>query len=139
MLDFNNPQSENIFTASEYIGKLKSNCYEYVLMDFADRQQVFLEMISTSEELSEFSETAFPESLEKIKQLCDEIILEVNRLKVLNETTEPGKCNLCNGELSFLKTYDSGSTVNVPLCKDCSRPLIRKISELERPTGVWAI
>jgi DNA repair exonuclease SbcCD ATPase subunit len=139
MLDFNNPQSENIFTASRYIDQLKSNCYRYVLRDFIERQILFKEMISISEELSEFSETAFPESTEKISQLCDEVTEEIGKLQSLNEQAEPGKCKVCNGELSLFQTHYEGNVANVPLCADCGRSLILKISQLERPTGVWAI
>lgn len=122
-----------------YIDRIKGACYDYVLMDFEERQPVFRDMISNAEELLDFSETAFPESYDKIRQLTEELISEINKLQVMHEVTEEGRCNVCNGELSFLATYHRGSMANVPLCKDCSRPLIRKASELERPTGVWAI
>lgn len=139
MLDFNNPQSENIFTAAQYIDRLKGKCYDYVLLDFEERQPMFKDMISVCKELSEFSETAFPESMGKISQLCKEVIEEINKLEAMNPKTEPGKCKVCNGELSMFQTYHQGSTTNVCLCTDCARPLIRRISLLERPTGVWAI
>lgn len=139
MLDPDHPSSQHIFQASVYIDRIKGDCYEYVLMDFAERQPVFWDMISTAEELLDFSETAFPESCQKIRQLTEELIAEINKLQVMQETTEEGRCKVCNGELSFFQTYHKGSMANVPLCNSCSRPLIRKASELERPTGVWAM
>lgn len=139
MLDPNHHSSQHIFQASVYIDRLKGNCYEYVLMDFEERQSVFQEMISTVEELLDFSETAFPESHEKIRQLTEELIADIRNLREMHETTEEGRCKVCNGELSFFQTYHKGSMANVPLCYECSRPLIRKVSGLERPTGVWAM
>jgi hypothetical protein len=139
MLDPNHPSSQHIFQASVYIDRIKGDCYDYVLMDFTERQAVFNNMIATAEELLDFSETVFPESYEKISQLTEELIAEINKLQVMNEVTEAGRCKVCNGELSFFKTIHKGEMTNVPLCHGCSRPLIRKASELERPTGVWAI
>ena len=122
-----------------YIDQLKAACYDYVGMDFSERQPVFDGMISTAKELLNFSEDAFPESYEKIRQLTEELIHDITKLQAMQKPTEEGRCKVCNGELSFLATYHQGSMANVPLCKDCSQPLIRKISGLERPTGVWAI
>lgn len=139
MLDPDHPSSQHIFQASVYIDRIKGDCYEYVLMDFTERQAVFNNMIATTEELLDFSEAAFPESYEKISQLTEELIAEINKLQLMNENTEEGRCKVCNGELSFFKTIHKGEMSNVPLCNTCSRPLIRKASELEMPTGVWAI
>ncbi len=122
-----------------YIDRIKGNCYEYVLMDFDARQPVFREMVSTAEELLDFSETAFPESYEKIRQLTEDLIADISKLQAMHETTEEGRCKVCNGELSFFQTYHKGNMAHVPLCNGCSQPLIRKVSGLERPTGVWAI
>lgn len=139
MLDPNHPSSQHIFQASVYIDRLKGACYDYVQMDFEERQPVFSDMISTAEELLDFSETAFPESYEKIRQLTEELIVEIHKLQAMHETTQEGRCRVCNGELSFFQTYHNGSMTNVPLCNGCSRPLIRQVSGLERPTGVWAM
>lgn len=139
MLDENHPSSRHIFQASVYIDRLKGNCYDYVLMGFDERQMVFREMMSTVEELLDFSEDAFPESYEKIRQLTEELVADIHKLRLMNETTEEGRCKACNGELSFFQTYHKGSMTHVPLCHECSRPLLGKISGLERPTGVWAM
>jgi hypothetical protein len=139
MLDPDHPSSQHIFQASVYIDRLKGDCSDYVLMDFAERQPVFAGMITTAEELLDFSEAAFPESHEKIRQLTEELIEEINTLQVMNEATEAGRCKVCNGELSFFKTMHKGEMSNVPICNGCSRALIRKIAALESPTGVWAI
>lgn len=139
MLDPGHPFAQHIFQASVYIDRIKGDCYEYVLMGFDERQLVFRDMIATAEELLDFSETAFPESYEKIRQLAEDLIADINKLRAMHETTQEGRCQVCNGELSFFQTYYKGNMARVPLCKDCSQPLIRKVSGLERPTGVWAI
>jgi len=139
MLDYNNPQSENIYTASSYIDRMKTACYDCVLVDFAERQSIFKFIMTTAKELAEFSETAFPESIKNIAELCDEVIREAVKLSVSDQITEPGKCKICNGELVSFQTFHKGEMRNVPLCAQCSKPLIRMISALERPTGVWAI
>lgn len=139
MLDPDHPSSQHIFQASVYIDRIKTACYDYVLLGFAERQAVFKDMIATAEELLDFSETVFPESYEKIRLLTEELIAEINKLQLRDETTEAGRCMVCNGELTFFQTYHKGAMAQVPLCKDCSRPLLRKTSELERSTGVWAM
>lgn len=139
MLDPNHPSSRHIFQASQYIDRLKASCYDYVTMDFEQRQLLFKEMIATAEDLLDFSETAFPESYEKIRLLTEELIAEIGRLQVMHEKAAPGRCRVCNGELRFFRTFHNGMMTDVPLCKDCSRPLLRMVSALERPTGVWAI
>ncbi len=139
MLDPNHPSSRHIFLASQYIDRLKAACYDYVRMDVEERQPVFRDMISAIEELLDFSETAFPESYERIRQVAEALISEIHKMQEMHEITGEGRCKVCNGELSFLTTYHQGSMANVPLCKDCSRPFIRRAAELERLTGVWAI
>lgn len=139
MLDPGHPSSRHIFQASVYIDRLKVSCYDYVLLDFEERQPLFEDMIATAGELLDFSEAAFPESYEKIKELTVELLEEIHKLRRMSGVTEAGRCKVCSGELDSLTTYHQGSMTEVSLCKDCSRHLIRKISALERPTGVWAI
>lgn len=139
MLDEHSFEAKQIFQASVYIDRLRFLCYSYVLLDFEERQPLFEEMIATAHELLDFSETAFPESYERINDLTEGLLKEINKLQIIHAATGEGRCKVCNSELECITTHYQGRMTNVSFCRNCSRPLILIISELERPTGVWAI
>ena len=139
MLDEHHPGSANIFQASQYIDIIKGYCYEYAVLDFDRRQEIFQQMIQAAEALEGFSEIAFPESYETLARVCEELIRELHTLKAMNDHPEPGICKACGGELNYFKTWYEGETTQAPLCKTCGRSIIQKLTSLERLTGVWAI
>lgn len=139
MLDENHPGSANIFKASQYIDAIKGYGYEYAVLDFDQRQEVFQQMILVVEELAGFSEIAFPESYVKLALVCGELSQELHTLKAMNDHSEAGTCKVCGGELNYFKTWYKGELKQVPLCKTCGRSIIQKLTTLERLTGVWAI
>lgn len=139
MLDENHPGSANILQASQYIDTIKGYCYEYAVLEAGQRREVFRQMILAGEELAGFSEIAFPESYVKLALVCGELIRELHTLSVLDDQPEPGNCKVCGGALNYFKTWHEGEIRQAPLCETCGRPILQKLTALERLTGVWAI
>jgi hypothetical protein len=138
MLDINDPRTKLIFQAGGYIGRLKNACRLYILQSYEERQLTFERMKNECIQLAVFSETVFPDELQRIKHLVRQLTAEIDHLSLINNTTEPGKCTVCNEELHTIKTYVKEFPTMI-ICKNCPKKLSGFINDLEGPTEVMWI
>lgn len=139
MLNENSFESSLMVQAAVYIDRLKLACYDYVVQETPARQATFQGMIHTLDELQSFSETAFPESIDSIRQITEDIRHAIEKLANEDASGSGDTCRVCGGTLSTFETWCDGQPKVVPLCNGCSKPLLMQVARLERPTGVWAI
>jgi hypothetical protein len=138
MLNLNDPRTTIIFKASSYLDRLKIACRVFILQPFSERQSTFENMKKVCEEFLLFAQEHYPEQIEKISTLTHQLMDEIDKLALINKTSEKGNCTVCN---HVLQTRYSGVKEfgNITTCSHCPTPIIHLLNELEYPTGVWSI
>ena len=138
MMDQNDPRAGLIFEAAGFLGRIKKGCQQYIHEPFEKRQETFSEMKLECRELALFSETAFPDTLERIKELTFQIIHEIDLLSKPNDAAEPGRCTVCNSEVVTFKIMP-GKSDKMTYCPVCPEKICKLLNQLEIPTEVMWI
>lgn len=138
MLNLNDPRTTIIFQASSYLDHLKNACLVFIQQPFSERQTTFENMEKVCEELLLFAQDHYQEQYAKISTLTLQLMLEIDKLALINENSETGNCTVCNHELQT--TYSGVKEFgNITTCSHCPTPIIHILNELEYPTEVWSI
>jgi hypothetical protein len=138
MLDLNHPRTPIIFQASAYTDRIKNNCGRYTVAAFEQRRQLFLDMKVHCDELTAFCKIHFKKNAEAINRLADEIKLETEKLEVVDNDTDEGKCNVCNGNLFKYKSYVK-EWGHFYYCDNCPKQIVALCNRIDQLTDAWFI
>lgn len=140
MIDINNPNSEYIFEACGFLDRLKKYTREYILQSFEVRQETFEKMTSECDQLILFSEKNFKNESNEIEKLTNEVKLEIQKLKSINNKTDENNCTVCNAELKTIDTFIKDKDFRyITICEDCPNKIVDLLNKLEVLTGVMWI
>ncbi|ANF52341.1 hypothetical protein A0O34_18270 [Chryseobacterium glaciei] len=132
MINRKNPNSEKIFKASGYLGRINILCSQYILEPYEKRITTFTKMKSECKELNNFSKLHFEESKQTIYYLTNQIIEEIEKLEYVNNQVDKGNCKVCNTKLTTFDTLISDEELKYKtICENCPTNIYNLLNKLE--------
>jgi Zn finger protein HypA/HybF involved in hydrogenase expression len=138
MLYLHHPDSDKTFKAAGLAGRIGSGCGKYILQDYAERQDTFLEMEIACDAFLEFCKEHYKKEYAGISKNVEEIRSEIGRLAAIHEETDEGCCKVCNTQLESIDPMVSGFSP-FHVCPSCPQLIRASLNDIDYYTGAFAI